>query len=294
VRVEARHVTRHFGKLVALSDVSFTLPEGRRMALVGPNGSGKSTLNRAVLGLLTCEGEILLDDRPIARRPESARRIAYVPQIAPQLAAPVGELLRAVVRLRGIETDVLEKLCRELGLDVALLGRRPFRSLSGGMKQKLMIALALASHASLLVLDEPTGSLDASSRDRFFQLMERLDRRTSVMLCSHRLEEVRQIVDEVLLLEEGRLRHQGPVAAFLASATTSLVEVRVEDEAAAGWLEARGFHATGRGWWSRTLAQPEKRRLVAEISAGHGPRLLDLSVRDLESLELGSGREGSA
>lgn len=284
-------MTRRFGALVALRDVSFVLPEGGRLALIGPNGSGKSTLNRVVLGLLACEGEILLDGHAVARRSEAARRIAYVPQSAPQLAAPVGELLRAVVRLRGISADAVEKPCRQLDLDLAPLERRPFRSLSGGMKQKLLIALALASGAGLLVLDEPTGSLDAPSRDRFFRLCERLDRRTSLLLCSHRLEEVRQLVDEVLLLEEGSVRHQGPVGAFLAAATTSLVEVRAEGEAAARWCEAHGFRSRGGGWWSRMLGHEEKCRLVNEISAGGGPRLLDLNMRDLESLELGPGAE---
>ena len=290
MRVEARGVTRRFGRLVALRDVSFVLPPGRRLALVGPNGSGKSTLNRAILGLLACDGEILLDG---ARRSEAARRIAYVPQSAPQLAAPVGELLRAVVRLRGMQADGLEKACRKLGLEVGPLRGRPFRSLSGGMKQKLLIALALASQASLLVLDEPTGSLDAPSRDRFFRLFERVDRRTSVILCSHRLEEVRQLVDEVLLLEEGRVRHHGPLGAFLAAAATCLVELRVEGDAGAAWCEVRGFHPAGGGWWSRTLGHEAKRALVAEISAGRGPRLLDLRARDLEALDLGSGSEGS-
>ncbi|NIR60424.1 MAG: ATP-binding cassette domain-containing protein, partial [Gammaproteobacteria bacterium] len=112
-------------------DVSFVLPPGRRLGLVGPNGSGKSTLNRVLLGLLACEGEVLLDGQPAGRREETARRIAYVPQLAPQLATPVGELVRAVTSLRGLAAPAVEKVCRELSLDLGAVRRRPFRSLSG-------------------------------------------------------------------------------------------------------------------------------------------------------------------
>ncbi len=105
-----------------------------------------------------------------------------------------------------------------LELDLGELGSRLFRSLSGGTKQKLLITLALAADASLLVLDEPTASLDARARERFFPLVEELAPDATLLLCSHRLEEVRQLVDHVLMLAEGRLVYDGPAARFLASA----------------------------------------------------------------------------
>ncbi len=92
----------------------------------------------------------------------------------------------------------------------------------------------------------------------------------------------------MLLLDEGRVCHLGPVDAFLAAATTSVIEVRAGD-AAGPWLEARGFVRRGAGWWTRTLAASAKRRLVEELTSGEGPPLEDMNVRDLESLELSSG-----
>lgn len=285
--VEARGLTRRFGDLVALHDVSFALPPGRRTALVGPNGSGKSTLNRVLLGLLAYEGEVRIDGRsPLADRVATVRQLAYVPQIAPQLGAPVGELVRAVARLRNIEGAGVEKVAQRLDLDLAAVVRRPFRSLSGGMKQKLLIALALASRARLYVLDEPTGSLDARSRERFFPLFDELPEDTGVILCSHRLEEVRQLVDHVLLLEEGRLRYDGPASRFLASSTTSVIEVLAEGEGAAAWLAEKRFRPGVGAWWVRTLSHTEKTELVPELVRALGPRLRDLVVRDLETLEL--------
>ena len=219
MRIEVRGLTKRFGSAHALRDVGFDTPAGRRVALIGPNGSGKSTLNRVLMGLLDFDGEVRLDGHsPLRDRVAVAQRMAYVPQIAPTLAVPVGELLRAFGRIRDIPAARLRRIGGELGLDLEELAPQPFRSLSGGMRQKVLIALALASRASLLILDEPTGSLDARSRERFFELFGALAGDATVVLCSHRLEEVRQLVDHVLFLAEGRLIdvREGAVVFFLS------------------------------------------------------------------------------
>lgn len=289
MRVEADHVTRRFGDVRALDDVDFTIPAGRRVALIGPNGSGKSTLNRVLMGLVACAGSVRLDGHsPFAERVAIAHRMAYVPQIAPQLAAPVRELLRAVAGVRELRPGGFEGVARRLDLDLAALGPRPFRSLSGGMRQKLLIALAFASKASLLVLDEPTGSLDARARERFFELFEATDAGATVLLCSHRLEEVRPLVDTVLYLDEGRLAWQGPASEFLEACGVASLEVWVEGEAASAWLRARGFRRTAAGPWLRSVASAEKMKLVAEIPQALGASLRNLNARDLEHLDLGA------
>jgi ABC-2 type transport system ATP-binding protein len=217
MRVELEQVRKRFGRTEALRGVSLSVPAGRRVALIGPNGSGKSTLLRSLLGLVACEGKVLLDGRaPFEDRVEVARRLAYVPQVAPQLAAPVGDVLALVGMTRGLTHEALASVAARLELDVAAVRARPFRALSGGMKQKLLIALALASRASLLVMDEPTASLDARARERFFQLCEEVAPGTTLVLCSHRLEELRHLADHVVALEEGRVAYDGPAAEFLA------------------------------------------------------------------------------
>lgn len=289
MRVEAEHVTRSFGEVCALADVHFTIPAGRRVALIGPNGSGKSTLNRVLMGLVACAGRVRLDGHsPFAERVAIAHRMAYVPQIAPQLAAPVRELLRAVRGVRELRPGGFEGVARRLDLDLAALGPRPFRSLSGGMRQKLLIALAFASKASLLVLDEPTGSLDAQARERFFELFDATEAGATVLLCSHRLEEVRPLVDDVLFLSEGRLAWQGPAAEFLDACGVASLEVWAEGEAAAAWLLARGFRRTAAGPWQRSVASAEKMKLLVEIPQALGAALRNLNARDLEQLDLGA------
>lgn len=291
MEIEVHGLWRRFGPVAALRDLGFRIPRGRRVALIGPNGSGKSTLNRVLMGMLRFEGEVRIDGRsPLDERAEIARRMAYVPQIAPSFGVPVSALLSALVRIRGMPTGRVEAAARRLGLELGPLTGRPFRRLSGGTKQKLLIALALAAEASLLILDEPTGSLDAATRERFFPLFDALDPETTLLLCSHRLEEVRQLVDHVLVLDEGRLVYDGPVGDFLDSSTTAVVEVCVEGEAACRWLEARGFRRGTGNWWLRTVSQTEKLALLPALAGELRGALRDLNVRDLEWLQLGSQR----
>jgi ABC-2 type transport system ATP-binding protein len=226
MRIELRGVRKRFGHAEALRGLDLTLPAGTRAALIGPNGSGKSTLIRSLLGLLACEGEVRLDGRsPFADRLQTARRLAYVPQIAPQLSATVDEVIRTVALTRDLDPARIDVLARRLDLDVSAIRTRPFRNLSGGMKQKLLIAAAFAADASLLVLDEPTASLDARARERFFELCAEIPSETTVLLCSHRLEELHQLAGHVVALEEGLVTYDGPSREFLATPGRKVLEL---------------------------------------------------------------------
>jgi ABC-type multidrug transport system ATPase subunit len=293
MRVEIRGLSKRFGEVAALRDLHCSIPSGGRAALVGPNGSGKSTLNRVLLGLLRFEGEVRIDGvSPLCEDQEIARRIAYVPQAAPALPVSVGSLVSALARIRGIPAARVAELAADLGLELGAVQRQQFRGLSGGTKQKLLLALALATDAELLILDEPTGSLDARTRERFFALCEqRLDGAT-LILCSHRLEEVRHLVDHVLALDAGRLVYDGSAAAFLDASSSALVEVCAAGEPAARWLAARGFARRSGGWWTRAVARGEKRALLGALVTELGAAVLDLNARDVERLELAAREQG--
>jgi len=280
VRVDIRGVGRRFGSTVALADVDLMLPSGSRTALLGPNGSGKSTLMRAILGLVGHTGTITFDGRPRTDEDATfARAIAYVPQVAPRLAATLDDLVRATCALRGMTSAGFVRTASTLGLDAAALGRRPLRDLSGGMRQKALAALALAAEPRLLVLDEPTASMDAESRQRFFALVDALPATTTVVLCSHRLDELRSLVDRVAVLAEGRLVFCGSAATFLAATGGSVVEVRAT---AAGEAHLRRLQFTRRcnGQWTRTTAAGERAALVAAVVDRLGSELVDILVHD--------------
>ena len=292
MRVEVRDLRRRFGSVMALDGVSFEVPQGCRVAVIGPNGSGKSTLMRAVLGLLAFEGEVRLDGHsPFEHRAALARRFAYVPQTAPLLAAPVGEVVDAVTRLRALKPVEVAETAARIGLDVAAVAARPVRGLSGGMRQKLMIALALAGRPSLVVMDEPTASLDAASRESFFRLYHEVAAGATLLLSSHRLEEVSHLVEGVIALDGGRITFDGPVEAFLRTRSHGVLEVWVRGDSDGDWFKARGFvHGHG-GSWLRVVSREEKLMLVRELTAKCNGHLTNLVVRDLETLDVPSGEE---
>jgi ABC-2 type transport system ATP-binding protein len=295
VRIEARGLRKRFGRVEALRGLSFDVAAGQRVAIVGPNGSGKSTLNRVLLGLLAYEGEVRIEGRDaFAERAAIAQGIAYVPQVAPALAVPVGEWSAAVSRLRGLPQDAVARTAERLGLPLGELAGRPIRALSGGTRQKLLVALALAAEPRLLILDEPTGSLDPESRARVLTLVDELPRETTVLLCSHRLTEIRQLVDEVIALADGAIASRGPVRSYLDGAVRSVIEVAAEGRAAA-WLFQRGFHRGAGGWFVRTVGREEKIALLAELPETLGADLRDVCVHDGEAIapRQGGGRDAA-
>jgi ABC-2 type transport system ATP-binding protein len=288
MRIELCGVGKRYGKVLALADVTLTLPAGARVALVGPNGSGKTTLTRAIMGIVAHDGEVRIDGAPAfqARR-ELAQRLAYVPQAAPQMAAPVGELVRAVAEVRGLVPSAVADSAKSLDLDLGAIAPRPFRSLSGGMKQKLLLALAFASRPGLLVLDEPTASLDARARGQFFRLLGTQAPGVTLLLCSHRLEEIQHLVDHVIALSEGRVVYHGSAAGFLAERSAAVVALSVRGPSAEAWLVGQGFTRAAGGAWVRTTSGPaEKVALLGAAIQTLGADLHNAWVRDLDLVEL--------
>jgi len=285
MRVDGKSVTKRFGKIEALRGVDFTIPSGGKVGLIGPNASGKSTLIRIILGLLRCEGELLLDGEK-RRGIEQSDRIAYVPQIAPKFGASVGEVIKAITRVREIAPEEVLACGREVGIDLRAVERQAFCNLSGGAKQKTLISLALASRASLYVLDEPTASLDTQSRRDLFHLLSERAKDATLVLCSHRLEEIRTLVDQVMVLEEGRLEYFGPTEDYLDRMTLSTIDVQMKNGVDNDALRRMGFEPGVAGWWSRTATRAEKLDLVATLSQEMEGRVLNLLVRDADAVQL--------
>jgi ABC-2 type transport system ATP-binding protein len=283
MQIEARGVTKRFGALEALSAVDLTVGRGGRVSLVGPNGSGKTTLMRAILGLVAVEGEVLLDGEPAsASRMKRAQEVVYVPQVAPRIAAPVAAMVAIFTKMRGVDARRVAEQARAFGLDVEAIAKRPFYALSGGMKQKLLLSLALTSDATLLVLDEPTASLDAASRQLCFERIAELGDDITLVLCSHRIEEVRGLTDRVAALRDGKAVFDGSVSEYLAAGGLCVIEVLPASESVEAALTAQGFSRGVHGWWRRTLAQDDKIEVVARLLDAAPGGVANLSIRDLD------------
>jgi ABC-2 type transport system ATP-binding protein len=211
--ITVSQVRKAFGPVVALEGVTFEIGRGERVAFVGANGSGKTTLLRATLGLIRVNGRVTIAGVDVARSPEIAlRSLAYIPQIAPPIEAPVNEVIRAHSALRGRPVSATYDRAARLGLPLEGLRAKRFRDLSGGMKQKLLAAMALATEAPILVCDEPTANLDGEARVSFFEQLAERPEGDVLVLCSHRVEEVRALVDRVIELRDGRVVRDGPAA----------------------------------------------------------------------------------
>jgi Cu-processing system ATP-binding protein len=201
-------VTKRFGRLTVLRDVGFTVRPGRVAAVLGPNGAGKSTIIKAILGLVRPDaGRIEVDGEP-AEGAAYRARIGYMPQAARFPENLTGREVIAMLRdLRGdVEPD--EVLLDAFGLRGEL--GKPVRTLSGGTRQKLNAAVAFMFRPALLVLDEPTAGLDPIASGVLKEAIQGARRDgVAVIISSHVLSELEDLVDDVVFLLEGRVRFDG-------------------------------------------------------------------------------------
>jgi nitrous oxidase accessory protein len=204
--IVVRGLTKRFGPVTAVEDLSFTVEAGEAVALWGPNGAGKSTVLHCLLGIVRYDGTIELGGCDPHRHGKAARRlVGFVPQ---QIYLPEDFTVREVVdffaRLKGASPETIPAVLERLGL--AAHAEKRVGTLSGGMKQRVALAVALLGDPPILLLDEPTASLDAQSRRDFLYLLGELKRSGKTLLfSSHRQDEILSLADRVLILEQGRL-----------------------------------------------------------------------------------------
>ncbi|MCE1181210.1 MAG: ABC transporter ATP-binding protein, partial [Rhodocyclales bacterium] len=170
--IQFKNVAKTFRRARVLDGISLNIGLGERVALIGSNGAGKTTLIRCLLGEYTHEGEVAIAGLdPRTNRTAVLGNIGFVPQLPPPLKMPVGQLIDFSASLCGTDPQRIHEIARQLGLDVGSILSRQFVRLSGGMKQKLLIAIALGREAKVLVMDEPAANLDPEARKIFFDLL---------------------------------------------------------------------------------------------------------------------------
>jgi Cu-processing system ATP-binding protein len=200
-----------FGRLHVLQGVDLALQPGRVTALVGPNASGKSTLIKCVLGLVRPDGgQVTVLGEQVGNDPHYRRMIGYMPQTASFPDNLTGdEVLELLADLRPGETPDDGELRERLGLADATLAQ-PVRTLSGGTRQKLNVLVALRYHPPILILDEPTASLDPVASAALKDVVRaRAGGNAAVLLSSHVMAEVEELADDLVYFVEGRVRFHG-------------------------------------------------------------------------------------
>lgn len=268
-------LTKRFGRVTALEGLDLTVPRGVTVVLWGPNGAGKTTLLRCLLGVMPCEGVLSVLGHDVRTEGKTVRQlIGYVPQ---EVRLPgeqtVDEALGFYARLRQVPQPQARRLLDDWGLHEA--AARPVRALSGGMKQRLALAIALLSDPPILFLDEPSSHLDLAARRELLTLLEQLKPRgKTVLLCSHRTNEIWKIADQVVVLKQGRKVAEGPPEAIAEQlgehAVLWLVVPREHKEAAAAELTRQGFPVERNGvyLWVRTALGRKSEPLRVLVAAG--------------------------
>lgn len=209
----ARGLTMRFGSQPVLDAIDLRIDAGERVAVLGLNGAGKTTLFRCFLGLVPYGGTLEIEGVDAGASPREVRgRIGYVPQRAPHFAGSLAELVGFYGGLRGVGVDAIARRMGSLGLSFADHAAKPVRALSGGMLQKALLALATAADAPLLLLDEPTANLDPRARREFAQALGEVPDETTIILSSHRLDDIRAVADRLILLHGGRIVFDGTYA----------------------------------------------------------------------------------
>ncbi len=227
--IEIRHLTKRFGAVTAVRDLSLSVREGELFSLLGLNGAGKSTTIKILSGLLEPDaGETLLEGISVQKDPRTVKALLAVsPQetaVAPNLTAR--ENLRFVCGIHGLPSPAAEaktaELTRQLGLD-PVLDRRAGK-LSGGYQRRLSIAMALISEPRILFLDEPTLGLDVVARRELWDVIRGLHGKITILLTTHYMEEAQALSDRVGILAGGQLRALGTVRALLEETAAPTLE----------------------------------------------------------------------
>ncbi|WP_255194233.1 metal ABC transporter ATP-binding protein [Natronobeatus ordinarius] len=224
--VTVEDVTFAYGEKLAVEDISLSVEQGDFLGLIGPNGSGKTTLLHLMLGLQQPDsGTVELFGQP-AQAFEDGERIGYVAQRSTDRGGTMPITVREAVtmgrfahvghsRLRESDYEIVDDALRTV--EVSDLADRRINQLSGGQRQRAFIARALASEADLLALDEPTVGVDAESRDRFYGLLDDLNREgITIILIEHDIDVLTKHVSKIACINK-ELYHHGDTVSFLES-----------------------------------------------------------------------------
>ncbi|MDO9188600.1 MAG: ABC transporter ATP-binding protein [Sulfurimicrobium sp.] len=268
--IEFKKVSKTFKRNRVLDELELSIAPGERIALVGSNGAGKTTMIRCLLGEYTFDGSVSVHGlAPRPNRQQVLGKIGFVPQLPPPLKMPVGQLLDFSAAVCNSEKQRMEEVARRLGLDVGKMKSQPFVKLSGGQKQKLLISIALGRDSNILIMDEPAANLDPEARQIFFGLLaERLEN-TTMLISSHRLDEVSALVNRVIELDRGKVVLDDRVAddVSLTGILTCRLSLRRAEESIAKALRGWNFQDTGNGLeWQGSVAGPDRLRFIGMIS----------------------------
>lgn len=290
--IHVQKLVKRYGTTRVLDGLSFEVGAGEAVALWGENGAGKTTTLKCLLGLASFEGRATVAGFDAARAGKAARaQVGYVPQELAFYDLTTLETVQFYARLKKVAPQRVREV---LGL-VGLVGHdtKQVGQLSGGMKQRLALALALLPDPPILLLDEPTSNLDAAGREGFMRLLaEQRAAGKTLLFSSHRLEELEAIADRVLILRAGRVALAcAPTEVAQRLGLTTRLKLHLTDDArqrdlALALLAKEGYAVTpnGRGIWVTVAPTAKAAPLRALEQAG-----IPVSDFEVASMRDGNG-----
>ena len=205
--IQVKNLTKKFSSHISLDNVNIEFNKNEYIALMGPNGAGKTTLIRSILGYYhPNSGGVLINGLdPIKERIKVLEHISFVPQLPPPIKLSLSELMKYIQASSDVEKELIMHYANEMKLDIKENLNKSFFKLSGGMKQKMLIAIYLAKKSNIIIYDEPTANLDPKARDDFYRLLKQNEDDKILLFVTHRLDEVKDIVNRQVYMDLGKI-----------------------------------------------------------------------------------------
>ena len=205
--IKLENISKSFGKQLVLDDINLHIKAGEKVLIMGQNGAGKSTLMKVILAqVIVDSGSVLISGlNPFKQRKKALANLAFVPQTPPPLKLTVSELCEYAMSLGDFELSAIKNALNSLEFDYEREQTKLFTTLSGGMKQKLLIALSLAKNSPIVLFDEPTANLDPKAREQFLSLLTKNSKDKTLLFISHRIDEVQSLVNRVIEMDLGKI-----------------------------------------------------------------------------------------
>jgi ABC-2 type transport system ATP-binding protein len=235
--LEIRNLVKHFGPLVAVDGVSFTVPRGEVLGFLGPNGAGKSTTMKMITGFLApTAGTAIVCGDDILTRPLAAKRhIGYLPEGAPAYPdMTVVEFLNFIARIRGYRGyEAKARVGRVVEMiHIGEVLNQPIETLSKGFRRRVGVAQALLHEPPVLILDEPTDGLDPNQKHEMRNIIGAMRSEKAIIISTHLLEEVEAVCSRAIIIARGRVLADGTPGELAArSRSHNAVRVAIAPEA---------------------------------------------------------------
>jgi ABC-2 type transport system ATP-binding protein len=278
--IEARGVSKAFGKTIALDGVNLRLDEGRILGLIGPNGAGKSTALNAILGLIEYQGQLrVLGRDPWTERDQLMRDVCFIADVA--VLPRWMRVSQALDYVAGVHPRFDRAKAESFLAKTDIRQASKVRELSKGMVTQLHLALVMAIDAKLLVLDEPTLGLDLLYRKQFYDslLTDYFDRSRTIVVTTHQVEDVQNVLTDLMFINRGQI----VLSCSMEDFESRYLEVTVHPERVDAAWALKPIHerqALGRSilLFDRVANQKLERQQLAALGDVRTPTIADLFV----------------